>query len=150
MATWLMPESPRFLIKCAIESKNRDKKAKYIQRALESLKRLNQTPVQAYRELFFLYHSLKEEPMTKHWYQVMTKPWTQPRTRRAMGASAITMLLQQFCGVNILATYSNTIVLNILNLRNDDVRDTIEHGRTGMLVSAIILRHGTPEAELTD
>ncbi|KAL9084699.1 MAG: hypothetical protein Q9165_007947 [Trypethelium subeluteriae] len=90
-----------------------ERRASYIQAAFASLIKLNKTKLQASRELFVIYRSLKEEP-DDPWYSTVKQLWTSRRTRNALIASVITMFLQQFCGVNVLAYYS-TSALEPLN-----------------------------------
>ncbi|KAI0170426.1 hypothetical protein BJ166DRAFT_195090 [Pestalotiopsis sp. NC0098] len=112
-AIWAMPESPRFLLQCAKECPptptGKRERAKYIKKARESLRKLNRTQIQADRELFSLYASLKLEP-DQSWSKILVNPLKEQRTRRALMASTWTMLLQQLCGVNVLAYYSSTII----------------------------------------
>lgn len=115
------PESPRFLLHAGIKTTDRKKKAKYIQKAFNGLKRLNKTELQASRELISIYYSLKNSLNIRHgaytprpWYHTVGELWTEVRTRNALCASALTMFLQQFCGVNIMAYYSTTVLQSLI------------------------------------
>ncbi|KAF2229056.1 general substrate transporter [Viridothelium virens] len=104
---YTLPESPRFLLQAAIRATEQERRAEYVRDAFASLIKLNKTKLQASRELFVIYRSLKEEP-DDPWYSTVKELWTNRRTRNALVASVITMFLQQFCGVNVLAYYSTS------------------------------------------
>ncbi|KAL9068011.1 MAG: hypothetical protein Q9157_006634 [Trypethelium eluteriae] len=91
----------------AIRATEQERRAEYVRDAFASLIKLNKTKLQASRELFVIYRSLKEEP-DDPWYSSVKELWTNRRTRNALVASVITMFLQQFCGVNVLAYYSTS------------------------------------------
>ncbi|KAI1361581.1 general substrate transporter [Xylaria arbuscula] len=119
--TFLLPESPRFLLRKALANTSDDRSHlfKYGQRAIQSLVELNTTNLQAYREAFLIYCSIKEEKqqsqgqgqgqLIHHKYKIMGL-WTHERTRRALWASILVMFLQQACGVNVLAYYSTSVL----------------------------------------
>lgn len=125
-----LPESPRFILKTVIRRRAEmgdsdfdpaDLKdvARGIERAYNSLDRLNKTPLQATRELFLIYHSLKQESRLEghedHWLKTsLLELIRHPRSRHALYASVTVMFLQQFCGVNVLAYYSTTVIQNLL------------------------------------
>lgn len=118
-----LPESPRYILQTAIRLRavNADLKevARCIERAHASLKRLNRTELQATRELFMIYHSLEQENVRvgrdHRWYKTsILQLFTHQRSRHAMYASVTVMFLQQFCGVNVLAYYSTTVIQDTL------------------------------------
>ncbi|KAH8726634.1 general substrate transporter, partial [Phaeosphaeriaceae sp. PMI808] len=97
------PESPRFLIK----------KGKWRQ-AYESLRSLNDTDVQAARELFLIHvQNDRKNPLNDHistYIKRLVNLVSVPRIRRATTAAAVVMISQQLCGVNIIALYSGTLL----------------------------------------
>lgn len=127
-----LPESPRYLLQTAIRLQAKQKAsqtsdltavAKCIKRAYRSLDRLNKTELQATRELFMIYHSLKVENEihgygSRGWVSRLRKSVSElisnSRSRHALYASVTVMFLQQFCGVNVLAYYSTTVIQNTL------------------------------------
>lgn len=115
-----LPESPRFLLQRAIkkqESKQQSREvAKLVRKAYQALIKFNKTELQATRELIITYHSLKKERMhrTSQAFKAISELWTHPRTRYAMYASVTVMFLQQFCGINVLAYYSTTLIHDAL------------------------------------
>ncbi|KAI8670296.1 MFS domain-containing protein [Fusarium keratoplasticum] len=107
IGTWFCPESPRWYLK----------KGKHF-KAWQSLLRLRNTPVQAARDLYYIYCLLEQEKALVHesglkvTSNVLTRfveLFTIPRIRRATWASGIVMIAQQMCGINIIAFYSATI-----------------------------------------
>lgn len=114
-----LPESPRFLLQRAIRkqrfSRERKEVAKLVKKAYHGLVKFNKTELQATRELILIYFSLKEESNVgrNKRCQGITELWTQHRTRYALLASATLMFLQQFCGINVLAYYSTTLIQDI-------------------------------------
>ncbi|PQE25593.1 MFS sugar transporter protein [Rutstroemia sp. NJR-2017a BBW] len=96
---YLCPESPRWYM-----SKGRH------QQAYQSMQKLRYIKVQAARDLFYMHVLLEIEKNTREPGQNKVKEmFTVPRNRRAMVASEITMFMQQFCGVNVIAYYSSVI-----------------------------------------
>ncbi|KAJ5908416.1 hypothetical protein N7495_001098, partial [Penicillium taxi] len=104
---WACPESPRWLIK----------KGRHI-KAYKSLLRLRNSPLQAARDLFMIHIQLEEEKTilvasgfakTNNMFVRFGELFTVPRLRRATQASAVAMISQQICGINIIAFYSSTI-----------------------------------------
>lgn len=132
-----LPESPRFLLQKAIRAVPLDKedepddsaaktaRKKYILQAWKALKGLYPTKVQASRELMWIYHGLENSRGTgspdglgssqTSKGSTLIKLWTHARTRNALVASAITMFLQQFCGVNIMAYYSSSVLDSLIS-----------------------------------
>ncbi|EEB95714.1 hypothetical protein MPER_05274 [Moniliophthora perniciosa FA553] len=85
-------ESPRWLL---LKNRPRD--------AYKSLLQLRHTPVQAARDLFYISVALEAEkalPSGNKYKDLFTKP----RVRRATLGSFIVMFMQQFCGINVIAT----------------------------------------------
>lgn len=98
---YLCPESPRWLMK----------KGRY-QDAFKSMLRLRNTPLQAARDMFYTYAQLEEEYraiQSTNYVKRVSELVTIPRVRRATFASAIVMLAQQMCGINIVSFYSSSV-----------------------------------------
>ncbi|KAM3071478.1 hypothetical protein ACMFMF_007949 [Clarireedia jacksonii] len=96
---YMCPESPRWYM-----SKGRH------QQAYHSMCKLRYIKIQAARDLFYMHVLLEIEKNTREPGQNKVKEmFTVPRNRRAMIASEITMFMQQFCGVNVIAYYSSVI-----------------------------------------
>ncbi|KAJ4299822.1 hypothetical protein N0V90_005068 [Kalmusia sp. IMI 367209] len=100
-----MPESPRWLVMKARQGNRR----KY-EEAFLSLCKLRYTKLQAGRDLFLIDHLLEGEEIIMQQTKPFSELFTLGRNRRALTASVITMFLQQFCGVNVTAYYSSTIL----------------------------------------
>lgn len=101
IGVYFCPESPRWYIK----------KGRYSD-AFKSLCRLRNTPLQAARDLYYIYAQLLEEAEIIGHNNYVTRfieLFTIPRVRRATLASFVVMLAQQMCGINIIAFYSSTI-----------------------------------------
>lgn len=101
LGVYFCPESPRWYIK----------KGRYAD-AFRSLCRLRNTPLQAGRDLYYIYAQLQEEAdiIGKSNYAArFIELFTIPRVRRATLASFTVMLAQQMCGINIIAFYSSTV-----------------------------------------
>lgn len=95
------PESPRWYMK-----KNRYRKA------MRSLLRLRNNPVQAGRDLYYIHVQLGLEHQFSNKSNYINKfieLFTIPRIRRATLASFTVMIAQQMCGINIIAFYSTTV-----------------------------------------
>ncbi|KAL8818247.1 MAG: hypothetical protein Q9191_007983 [Dirinaria sp. TL-2023a] len=101
VGVYFCPESPRWYIK----------KGRY-DKAFESLCRLRNTPLQAARDLYYIYAQILEESDIIGQSNYITRfieLFTIPRVRRATLASFTVMLAQQMCGINIIAFYSSTV-----------------------------------------
>ncbi|KAJ5094967.1 galactose-proton symport [Penicillium argentinense] len=101
---YFCPESPRWYIKKG-----------EINKAYKSLQRLRNSPLQAARDLYYIYAQIKVEQEligTSNYLQRFTELFTIPRVRRATLASFTVMLAQQMCGINIVSFYSSTIFSN--------------------------------------
>lgn len=98
---WMIPESPRWLLK----------KSRY-EAAYKSFCRLRNSEVQAARDLYYAHLQIKEEHQAFAGRRLTTRMkqlFTVPRLRRATVASAVCVCSQQFSGINIMAFYSSTI-----------------------------------------
>ncbi|KAF9732672.1 hypothetical protein PMIN06_002873 [Paraphaeosphaeria minitans] len=102
---YTLPESPRWLLMRARQG-NRKK----YEEAFNSLCKLRYTKLQAARDLFLIDHLLEAEDRIMQQEKPFSELFTRGRNRRALTASIITMFLQQFCGVNVTAYYSSTIL----------------------------------------
>lgn len=101
---YFCPESPRWYIK----------KGRY-DKAFQSLCRLRNTPLQAARDLYYIYAQILEESEIigkSNYLSRFIELFTIPRVRRATLASFTVMLAQQMCGINIIAFYSSTVFVN--------------------------------------
>lgn len=100
------PESPRWLMK----------KGKY-QQAMQSFLRLRNTPLLAARDLYFAHCMLQEEEKIRRSKGPFPflELFTVPRNLRATIGATIVMFGQQFCGVNVIAYYSSSIIKNVAN-----------------------------------
>ncbi|KAF2834977.1 sugar transporter family protein [Patellaria atrata CBS 101060] len=104
---YTMPESPRFLLR---KARNGDKK-KY-EEAFNALCSLRYTKLQAARDMFLIHHLLKGEERIMAQQQPFRELFSIGRNRRALGAAVITMFFQQFCGVNVMAYYSSSVLVD--------------------------------------
>ncbi|KAH6667895.1 hypothetical protein B0J14DRAFT_619902 [Halenospora varia] len=108
------PESPRFLIK----------KGKFRQ-AYKSLLYLNETPLQAARDLYLIHvqnlaeissynlntpeQDLKEFWRAPGFWRKFYQLFTVQRMTTSLLAAVVLMVAQQLCGVNVIAFYSSTV-----------------------------------------
>ncbi|KAF7874310.1 hypothetical protein EAF04_002982 [Stromatinia cepivora] len=95
------PESPRWYM-----GKGRH------QKAYQAMCRLRHTRVQAARDIFQMHMLLEAENNMGGGQNKIMQLFTVPRIRRAMVASEITMFMQQFCGINVIAYYSSVIFVD--------------------------------------
>ncbi|KAF2265060.1 hypothetical protein CC78DRAFT_532691 [Lojkania enalia] len=102
---YTLPESPRWLLKKARQGNKRKYKEAY-----QALCTLRHTELQAGRDLFLINHLLAGEEEIMKDNKPFSELFTLGRNRRALTASVVTMFLQQFCGVNVTAYYSSTIL----------------------------------------
>ncbi|WFD05410.1 hypothetical protein MVES1_000740 [Malassezia vespertilionis] len=99
---YLCPESPRWLM-----GKNKYRKA------MNSFLRLRTKPLFAARDLYLAHCMLVEENnmrKTKNNIFPFMELFTVPRNLRATIGATIVMFGQQFCGVNVIAYYSSSII----------------------------------------
>ena len=104
IGVYFCPESPRWYIKKGS-----------IGKAYQSLTRLRNTPLQAARDLYYIYAQIKIEQEiigTSNYLIRFIELFTIPRVRRATLASFVVMIAQQMCGINIVSFYSSTIFAN--------------------------------------
>ena len=111
-----VPESARWLLRKAHNAKDAKKKKYYYMKAFLSLKALRHSSIQAGRDMFLIHHILKiEEDLWEKNSKTRSRfveLLTRPRNYRAFLASLITMIFQQFCGVNVIVYYSGLIFQN--------------------------------------
>lgn len=92
---FMCPESPRWYMK----------KNQY-QKAMKSLLKLRNHPIQAARDLYYIHAQLEVEREVlggSNYVQRFVELFTVPRLRRATLASFVVMIAQQMCGINIIA-----------------------------------------------
>ncbi|TGO55176.1 hypothetical protein BOTNAR_0250g00120 [Botryotinia narcissicola] len=95
------PESPRWYM-----GKGRHPEA------YQAMCRIRHTKVQAARDVFQMHMLLEAEKNMGSGQNHIKQLFTVPRIRRAMVASEITMFMQQFCGINVIAYYSSVIFVD--------------------------------------
>jgi hypothetical protein len=98
---YFCPESPRWLIQHG-----------KIQKAYANFRILRTTDIQAARDLYHAYVGVELERKInegKNLFTMFIELFTIPRNRRATLASWIVMLMQQSCGVNVIAYYSTSV-----------------------------------------
>lgn len=98
----MCPESPRWYMK---KGRTRD--------AYNSLCRLRKTPLQAARDLYYMYAQLQVEASlvkkTNNYARRFGELFTVARNRRALIASFVVMMSQQMCGINVISYYSSSV-----------------------------------------
>jgi hypothetical protein len=90
------------------------KKQRYCE-AYQSLCSLWNTPLQAARDLYNIHVQLVEEAAIigiNNYVTCFIELFTITRVRRTTLASFTVMIVQQMCGINIVAFYSSTIFVN--------------------------------------
>ncbi|KFY25018.1 hypothetical protein V493_04885 [Pseudogymnoascus sp. VKM F-4281 (FW-2241)] len=104
IGVYFCPESPRWLMK----------KDRY-PKAMASLLKLRNNPLQAARDLYYIHKQLEIEASIigkSNYVTRFIQLFTIPRVRRATLASFTVMIAQQMCGINIIAFYSSTIFVS--------------------------------------
>ncbi|WFD25802.1 hypothetical protein MNAN1_000768 [Malassezia nana] len=101
---YMCPESPRWLMK----------KGKYSQ-AMQSFLRIRSNPLLAARDMYFAHCLIEEERRVEAVKSSVgfLQLFTVPRNLRATLASCIVMFGQQFCGINVIAYYSSSIIKEV-------------------------------------
>ncbi|KAF2014555.1 hypothetical protein BU24DRAFT_371260 [Aaosphaeria arxii CBS 175.79] len=112
---YTLPESPRWLLKKA----RAGNKKKY-EEAFMALCKLRHTKLQAGRDLFLINYLLQGEEEIMQQQKPFSEMFSLGRNRRALTASFILMILQQLCGVNVVAYYSSTILKDHANYSDID------------------------------
>lgn len=95
---YLCPESPRWYME----------KGRFA-KAFESFCRLRRHPIQAARDMYYSYKLLEVESAQREGKNLLKEIFTVKRNRRAAQSAGFVMIMQQFCGVNVIAYYSTTI-----------------------------------------
>ncbi|KAI9840322.1 MAG: hypothetical protein M1837_001769 [Sclerophora amabilis] len=98
MQIYFCPESPRWYM----INNNYPK-------AYKALRRFRYTPVQAARDVYYIHSCLVIEMKLREGKSLWKEFFTRPRNRRAAQSAFFVMFMQQFCGVNVIAYYSNRI-----------------------------------------
>ena len=104
LVVYVPPESPRWLIANG-----------FYEASLKSLLRLRSTEVSGARDFYILYESLKAEHKLSArltWGQEIVSLFSNIRNRFAVWVSFLGILGQQYGGVNILVSYTATILTN--------------------------------------
>ena len=111
LQVFICPESPRWLMK----------KGKY-GKALQSFLKLRNAPLLASRDMFLAHCLIEEENKhaAEHGFQNVTHLFTVPRNLRALVPTSILMFGQQFCGINVIAYYSSSIIKEVGNATDLD------------------------------
>ncbi|KAM5354187.1 hypothetical protein ACJ41O_000837 [Fusarium nematophilum] len=98
LLVYCLPESPRWYM---------DKDD--FQKAFVSLRKLRKTELQAARDMYLAWKFLQVEQNSKEGHNLLKEFFTVRRNWRAAQSSWFCMLMQQFCGVNVIAYYSTQI-----------------------------------------
>ncbi|KAF5019201.1 hypothetical protein F66182_8806 [Fusarium sp. NRRL 66182] len=98
LLVYLLPESPRWYM---------DKGD--FPKAFASLTKLRRTELQAARDMYLAWKFLQVEQSVKQGHNIVKEFFTVRRNLRAAQSSWFCMLMQQFCGVNVIAYYSTQI-----------------------------------------
>ena len=106
------PESPRWHLQQAFKRAKSQEAPLHFEKAYESLKKLRSNHLETGRDFFDLWYRLKNENNrtgASSGRRRILDLLIKPRCRHAFCAGMVLMLLQQFCGVNILAYYSSPV-----------------------------------------
>ncbi|EEU39393.1 uncharacterized protein NECHADRAFT_43621 [Fusarium vanettenii 77-13-4] len=95
---YLLPESPRWYMD----------KGNFVE-AYNSLRRLRKYDLQAARDMYLAWKFLQVEERSKEGHNIFKEFFSIRRNWRAAQSSWFCMLMQQFCGVNVIAYYSTKI-----------------------------------------
>lgn len=98
LQVYFCPESPRWYME----------NGRYF-KAFESMTRLRNHRIQATRDLYYAHKLLVIEQHGRASRNLFKEFFLVRRNRRAAQSAWFTMLLQQFCGVNVIAYYSTSI-----------------------------------------
>jgi len=101
---YFCPESPRWLMKRG-----------YYHQAMNSFLRIRSSPLLAARDMYFAHRLIEEERRFEAGKRRigLLQLFTIPRNLRATWASCIVMFGQQFCGVNVIAYFSSSIIKGV-------------------------------------
>lgn len=108
---YLCPESPRWLMK----------KGKYHQ-AMQSFLKMRSAPLLAARDMYLAHCLIEAEKkhVELHGRANLSHLFTVPRNLRALIPTLILMFGQQFCGINVIAYYSSSIIKEVGNASDLD------------------------------
>ncbi|ODA79693.1 hypothetical protein RJ55_05287 [Drechmeria coniospora] len=101
LLVYRMPESPRWHME-----------RKEFARAFKSLSVLRKHDIQAARDMYLAYKLLAVGEGAKGGQSLLKEFFTVRRNRRAAQSAWFCMLMQQFCGVNVIAYYSTKIFVD--------------------------------------
>lgn len=110
---YLCPESPRWYVHLPVFFSGHFlmlndrymEKGRY-KDAFRSLQRLRKHEIQAARDMYYAFKLLEVEQEEKQGRNLFKEFFTVRRNRRAAQSSFFVMFMQQFCGVNVIAYYS--------------------------------------------
>ena len=119
LAFYLMtqPESPRWHLVKAHQSRKKKVILKYYRRTLHSLIRLRGSELLAARDMILLHYRLlkederRQEPDTVWHQRGVYEVFATRRCRGAFIAIVVVLFFQQFCGINVLIFYSGLVLL---------------------------------------
>ena len=90
-------------------------KGKY-DKAFNALKRLRKHEIQAARDMYYAYKLLEVEQAEREGKNLFKEFFFVKRNRRAAQSAFFVMFMQQFCGVNVIAYYSELSVFKFLRV----------------------------------
>ena len=118
MYIFYQPESPRWLLAKAQKCRDNRQKRTYYKTVFQDVIRLRNSELLAARDVILMYYRLKKEQELRKqgntpWYRRgIYELFSKRRNRNAVIASLIVMILQQFCGINVLIYYSSFVLQN--------------------------------------